>query len=63
MTPEEACEVIEAFQYAEPAPVCDAAVTDDGNEVGFEWTFPDGRILIVDIGSDGSVEALWWKRK
>ncbi len=60
MNPEHAREVIKAFLYADPNPPCHAAVSDDADEVGFEWRFPDGRVLIVDIGSDGRVLAKWY---
>ncbi len=59
MPPDHARAVIDAFQQVDRNPPCDAAVTDDGSEVGFEWRVPDGRMLFVDICADGSVVAAW----
>lgn len=56
-----AAEIVEAFLHADPNPPCDAAVDDDGDTVGFEWTFPDGRSLWIDIGGGGAVTMRWHK--
>ena len=59
MNADHARQVIDAFLCADEAPRCDTAVTEDGTEVGFEWRFPDGRMLFMDICADGTVVAAW----
>lgn len=54
-------EIISAFLYAEPNPPCDAAVNENGDTLGFEWTFPDGRSLWIDVGAHGAVNMRWHK--
>lgn len=56
-----AFEIVQAFNYADPIPSCDAAVTDDVSMLGLEWTFPDGRSLWIDIDENGTVEVIWKK--
>jgi hypothetical protein len=62
LKPEHAREVIDAFLYAEPTPPGEAGVADDLSQVGFEWWFLDGRMLVVTIHADGRVETIWSKR-
>ncbi len=52
-------EIVKAFLYANPIPLCDAAVTDGATMLGLEWTFPDGRSLWIDIDENGTVDVIW----
>lgn len=52
-----AAEIVDAFAQADPP--CDAAVNDDGDTLGLEWRFPDGRELWIDIGAGGVVTLRW----
>ena len=63
MSPAHARAVVDAFAHSDPHPPCDAAVADDLSILGLEWTFPDGRMLVIDIHEDGSVQAFWKDNK